>query len=58
VPIGHGRNHRFLILEVTVDQPNANSGLAADVMHAGLVKPALGEANKGCVEDLGAPIWN
>jgi hypothetical protein len=27
-------------------------------VHAGLVKTALGEANKGCVEDLGAPIWN
>src|ERR1700745_507723 len=27
-------------------------------MHAGLVKTPIGEANKGCIEDLATPIWN
>ena len=56
MPVGHGRNDSFLIGEIPVDQPNANAGFAADVVHTGLVKAALGEANQGRINDLGAAI--
>ena len=56
VPIGHCRNDSFLVFEVTIDQPNADPCLTADIMHAGLVKPAFGEADYGSLKDLGTPI--
>ena len=58
VAVRHCRDDRLFVFEIAIDQPDADPGLSADVVHAGLVKTALGEANKGCVEDLGAPIWN
>jgi hypothetical protein len=45
VPIGHCRNNCFLVFEVAIDQPDTDPCLAADIMHAGLMKPALGEAD-------------
>ncbi len=56
VPVGHGRNDRLFVGEIAINQTNADAGLGADIVHAGLVKAALGEANEGSIEDLGAPI--
>jgi hypothetical protein len=53
---GHRRNHRFLIFEIAINQTYANPCLAADIVHAGLVKAALGEADQRSVKDLGTPI--
>ena len=56
MPIGHGGNDGLLVDEIAIDQADADSGFGADIVHAGLVKAALGEANDGGLEDLGASI--
>ena len=58
VAIRHCGDDRLFVFEIAIDQPDADPGLSADVVHAGLVKTALGEANKSCIEDLTTPIWN
>ena len=55
--VGHRRDHRFFVGKVTIDEPDADSGFGADIMHARLVKSAIGEANHGGIENLRAPIW-
>ena len=54
--IRHRPNHVLLIFEVAVDKTDADAGFGADIMHAGLVKSAFGEADHGRVENLGASI--
>ncbi len=56
VPIGHGGNHGFLVLKVAVDQADADPGLSADIVHAGLVEAAFRETSHRGVEDLGRPV--
>ena len=56
--VRHCGNDRLFVFEIAIDQPDADPSLGANVVHAGLVKTALGEANKGCIEDLTTPIWN
>jgi hypothetical protein len=58
VAVRHCRNDRLFVFEIAIDQSDADPGLSTDVVHAGLVKPALGEANKGCIEDLTTAIGN
>ncbi len=45
MPIGHCGNDRILILEIAINQANTDPGLGADVVHAGLVKASLSEAD-------------
>ena len=54
--VGHGGNDGLLVFEIAVDEADADSGLGADVVHAGLVEAAFGEADHGGVEDLLAAI--
>jgi hypothetical protein len=56
VTIGHGGDYRLLVFEISIDQTDANSRFSADIVHAGLVEAALGEADQGSVKDLLAPI--
>jgi hypothetical protein len=56
VAIRHRGNDRLLVFEIAIDKPYANPSLGADIVHAGLVKAALGEADQGGIEDLGAPV--
>ena len=53
---GEGGNHFLLVFKVAIDQSDADPGLAADVVHAGLVKPAFGKAMQGRGEDLLAAV--
>src|SRR5205807_2105184 len=41
MPVGHCGNDSFLVFEVAIDQPDADPCLAADIVHAGLVNPAI-----------------
>jgi hypothetical protein len=52
VTVRHCGNDRLFIFKIAIDQSDADPGLSADVVHAGLVKTALGEANKGGIQDL------
>ena len=56
MPIGHCRNDRILVFEIAINEADADPSLSADVMHAGLVKPSLGEAHQRRVKNLGGPI--
>jgi hypothetical protein len=56
VTVRHRGNDRLFIFKIAIDQSDADPGLSADVMHAGLVKTAFGEANKGCIQDLAPSI--
>ena len=56
MPLGHGSDDGLFVGEIAVDQPHADPGLGADVVHAGLVESALGEANDRGFEDLGAAV--
>src|SRR6516165_5445729 len=56
VPVRHGGYDRLFVFKIAIDQSDADPSLGADVVHAGLVKTALGEANKSCIEDLATPI--
>src|SRR5213078_695005 len=56
MPIGHCGNNRILILEIAINQTDANPGFGTDVVHAGLVEASFGEADQGGIEDLGASI--
>ncbi len=56
MPIGHCGNDRILVLEIAINQANADPGLCANVVHAGLVEASFGEADKGGIENLGASI--
>ena len=58
VAVRHCGDDGLFIFKIAVDQSDADPRLGADVVHAGLVKTALGEANKGCIQNLGTPIWN
>ena len=58
VAVRHCGDDRLFVFEIAIDQSDADSGLSADIVHAGLMKTALGEANKGCIEDLTTPIWS
>ena len=49
-------DHFLLVFEVAIDQPDADPGLGADVVHARLVKAALGKADHRGLEDLCAAI--
>jgi hypothetical protein len=51
-----GGDHRFLVLEVAINEAHADLGLLANVLHARLVKAALGEANHGGLQDLGPAL--
>jgi len=53
---GHRRNDCLLIFEIAIDQFDADPSLSADIVHAGLVKPAFGEADQRSFKDLGTPI--
>ena len=56
VPVGHRGNDRVLVLEIAINQANADTGLGANVVHAGLVEASFSEADQGCIENLGASI--
>jgi len=56
MPIGHCRNDRVFVLEIAINQTDTDPSLGADVVHAGLVKASLGEANQRGIENLGASI--
>jgi hypothetical protein len=56
VSVGHGRNDCLFVGEIAINQANTNAGLGADIVHTGLVKATLGEANQGSIEDLDAAI--
>ena len=53
MPRRHGGNDRLLVFEIAIDQSDADAGLGANIVHAGLVKAALGEANDRCIQYLG-----
>ena len=52
------RDNFLLVLEVAIDQSDANPGLGTDIVHAGLVKAVLCEAEHGRLEDLLSAIKN
>ena len=56
VPIGHRRDDRFLVREVAVDQANADTSFRADIVHAGLVKPALRKRGDRRLQNLIAAV--
>src|SRR5439155_20319159 len=56
MPIGHCRNDRVFVLEIAINQTDTDPSLGANVVHAGLVKASLGEANQRGIENLGASI--
>ena len=56
MPVRHCGNDRVLILEIAINQANTDPGLGADVVHAGLVKASLSEADQGRIENLGVSI--
>src|SRR6516162_9087545 len=58
VPIRHCGNDRLLVLEVTIDQTDADTRLRTDIVHAGLVKSAFGKADQSGIKDLGTSIGN
>ena len=53
VLLRHGGNDRLLVGEIAIDQPHADAGFGADIVHARLVKAVPGEANHGGLKDLG-----
>ena len=56
VPVGHGRDHSLFVFEIAINQTHTDSGLGANVVHAGLVKAALGKTNHGGIKNLFAAI--
>src|SRR5439155_13924406 len=54
--VRHRGNDGVLVLEIAINQADANASFRTDVVHAGLVKAALGEANQSSVEDLSSSI--
>src|SRR6478752_4539732 len=46
------RDDLLLVLEVAIDKSDANPGLGTDIVHAGLVKAALCEAEHGRLKNL------
>jgi hypothetical protein len=58
VAVRHCGDDRLFVFEIAIDQPDADPGLSADIVHARLMKTTLGEANKGRIKDLTTPIWN
>ena len=58
VAVRHCGNDRLFVFEIAIDQSDANPRFSTDIVHAGLVKTALGEANKSCIKDLATPIRN
>ncbi len=56
MPIGHCGNDRILVLEIAINQANADPSLCANVVHAGLVEASFGEADQGRIENLGVSI--
>ena len=48
----HRRDDLLLVLEVAIDKPDADPGLGADIVHAGLVETAFREAEHGRLKDL------
>src|SRR5439155_12050176 len=56
MPIGHCGNDGVLVVKIAINEADADPSLRADVVHAGLVKSSLGEANERGIENLGASI--
>ena len=52
MPVRHGGDDRVFVFEIAIDQTDADPGLGTDIVHAGLMKTAFGEANHGRLEDL------
>src|SRR5215212_2091270 len=52
----HGANDCLFILEVAIDEANADAGFSADIVHAGEVKSLPGEAKDRGIDDLGLTI--
>ncbi|MGH7982486.1 MAG: hypothetical protein ACREFF_04985 [Candidatus Udaeobacter sp.] len=55
--ISHCGNDSLFVFEVAVDEANADTSFTTDVVHAGLMKPAFGEADYSGIKDLGTSIW-
>jgi hypothetical protein len=49
---GHSGDDRLFVGEIAIDQPNADPGFGADIVHTGLVKAMFGETNHGGLKDL------
>src|ERR1700731_2218604 len=56
--VGHRRDDGLFVLEIPVDQTDADSSPGADIVHARLVKTAFGEARDRGIENLGWPVKN
>ena len=56
VTVGHRGNDRVFVFEIAVNQADADSGFGADIVHAGLMKAALGKACHSGLHDLLAAI--
>jgi len=56
VPVGHSRNHVLLVLEIAINQADADPGFSADIVHARLVETALGKTRHRGIENLGRPV--
>jgi hypothetical protein len=54
--VGHGRDHGLFVLKIAIDQTDTDPGLGTDIVHAGLVKPALGKACYRGIQDLSWPV--
>ena len=50
------RDDCFFAAKVAVNQPDTDAGFGADVVHAGLVKAALGKAENRRTQDLGGAV--
>ena len=50
--LGEGGDNSFLARKIAIDQPDADAGFGANVVHARLVKAAFGEANHRSTKDL------
>ena len=56
VAVRHRGNDRLFVFEIAINESDADPSLGADIVHAGLVKTTLGEANHGGLHDLLATI--
>jgi hypothetical protein len=56
VRISHRGNDSLLVLEIPINKADTDAGFGAYIVHTGLMKTALGEANHAGMEDLLATI--
>jgi hypothetical protein len=56
MPISNCGNDGVLVLEIAINEANADPSFGTDIVHAGRVKASFGEADQGGIENLGAPI--